>query len=310
MSKPHKEFRYSYFYSGASRNQITPPEPIRKRKRGLVLAYFFITIALTVVAAKTLLPALQSKAHGASLSASVLVRRPPINETPMASQINQIIAGSSLEIGVSIIDISNDKHYQYGLGSTDYEAASTTKLLSAALFLHNVEQGQASLGQPLGDATAQTEMQKMIVISDDDAWVAFNGLLGHPALLQYARSLGMNSYDPDNNVISSDDLALLLTRLYQHKLLNTQHTNLLLAYMAKADYPQYIGGAVPAGVKFYHKIGYLDDRIMDAAIIDNGRHPYALVIFTKDPSGTGYDQTAGQQVFHDITNATLTAFSN
>jgi len=224
-------------------------------------------------------------------------------------RINQIITGSGLEIGVSITDITNGTQYQYGLSSTDYEAASTTKLLSAVLFLHDAEKRQASLNQPLGDSTAQTEMQKMIVISDDDAWVAFNGLLGHPALLQYARSLGMKDYDPDNNTISSDDLALLLTRLYQRKLLNTQHTNLLLAYMARADYPQYIGGAVPAGVKFYHKIGYLDDRIMDAAIIDNGHHPYALVVFTKDPSGAGYDQAAGQQVFHDITTATLTAFA-
>jgi len=83
MSKPHQEFRYNYFYSGASRNQITPPKPSRKRKRGLALTAFFVTAVLVIVAAKTLLPALQSKAHDASLSALALVRRPPINETPI-----------------------------------------------------------------------------------------------------------------------------------------------------------------------------------------------------------------------------------
>ena len=123
-------------------------------------------------------------------------------------------------------------------------------------------------------------------------------------------SIGMNSYDPDNNLITSDDLALLLTRLYQGKLINQQHTDLLLSYMAKADYTQYIGDVIPSGTKFYHKVGFLDDRVMDAAIIDNGRHPYVLVIFTKDDSGNGYDQTAGLQVFHAITDATLTTFAH
>ena len=227
----------------------------------------------------------------------------------MASQINQVINNSSLEVGVSIIDLTNDQRYDYGLGDTEYIAASTTKLLSAGLFLHDVEAGQYSLNQSLNDSTAQAELQKMIVVSDDDAWLAFNDLLGHPALLQYAQSLGMTSYDPDNNTITSDDLALLLARLYQGKLLNSQHTNLLLGYMAQADYTQYIGSAIPQGVKFYHKVGYLDDRVMDAAIIDNGKHPYALVIFTKDPSGDDYDQTTGQQVFHDITAPTISVFA-
>lgn len=315
MPKNRQEFRHNYYYSGAPRKApvafpAEPPEVQRKPKRAAVWVFVFVTVLMAVIGFKTLLPSLQSKAHGAGLAAIGFVRQPPINETPMAAQINQIINNSSLEVGVSIVDITNNRHYQYGLGSTDYEAASTTKLLSAALFLHDVEQGQASLKQPLGRSTAQAEMQKMIVVSDDDAWVDFNGLLGHPALLQYARSLGMDSYDPDTNNIDPDDLTLLLAKLYQRKLLNTQHTNLLLAYMTKADYPEYIGGVIPKGVKFYHKIGYLDDRIMDTAIIDNGHRPYALVVFTKDPSGTGYDQTAGLQVFHDITGATLKAFAH
>ncbi len=303
-----QQYPRNYYQSYAGK---TPSPRRRPPKRGRKLLYLVVAAGLIVLTVKTVaIFSPQSKLHGiVSSSTSALARKPaPINQRQLAAQVNQIINNSSMEVGVSIIDLSDNQKYDYGLGDTEYIAASTTKLLSASLFLHDVETGQASLNQSLGSSTAQDEMQKMIVVSDDTAWEDFNSLLGHPALLQYAHNLGMSSYDPDNNYITSDDLALMLAKLYQRQLLNSAHTKLLLSYMAQADYPQYIGGVIPGGTKFYHKIGYLDDRIMDAAIIDNGQHPYVLVIFTKDPSGS-YDQQAGQQVFHDITSATLSAFA-
>jgi beta-lactamase class A len=305
MHKHQDRRNYYQNYSGES------PEPRRKTKRWRRLFYALILVGCVGLAARTALLSPQFKAHVAALSTVTLAKKPaPIDQNQLAAQINQAINSSNLEVGASIIDLTNNQKYDYGLGDTEYLAASTTKLLSASLFLHDVETGQASLSQPLGSSTAQAEMQKMIVVSDDTAWEDFNNLLGHPALRQYAQSLGMNSYDPDNNLITSDDLALFLSSLYQGKLLNSQHTKLLLSYMSQADYKQYIGGVIPSGVKFYHKIGYLEDRVMDAAIIDNGNHPYVLVIFTKDPSGTSYDQTAGLQAFHSITDATLSAFAH
>jgi beta-lactamase class A len=294
-------------YYAASR-----PKPRRRFKRLSSLLLVVVVVVAGCLAANEYLssPARAKASQAGHAAAAAAKKPPPINQAALAAQVNQDINASNLETGVSIIDLTNNRRYDYGLGDTEYIAASTTKLLSASLFLHDVEQGQASLNQPLGGTTAQAEMQKMIVVSDDTAWEDFNNLLGHPALLAYAHSLGMNSYDPDNNLITSDDLALLLSSLYQDKLLDSQHTNLLLSYMQQADYTQYIGGVIPKGVKFYHKIGFLDDRVMDAAIIDNGKHPYVLVIFTKDPSGTSYDQTAGLQVFHGITTATLTAFAH
>jgi beta-lactamase class A len=280
------------------------PRYRRKRRWAALLGVTGLVIGALLF--RLILPTDHAKAH----SAAPIPKPAVINQAQLAAAVNQAINATNLEVGVSITDLTNGQQYDYGLGDTEYLAASTTKLLSAALFLHQVEQGQASLNQLLGTSTARAEMQRMIVISDDTAWEDFNSLLGHPALLQYARGIGLDSYDPDNNLISSDDLALLLAQLYQGKLLNQQHTNLLLAYMSQADYTQYIGSVIPTGVKFYHKIGFLDDRVMDAAIIDNGHHPYVLVIFTKDDADAGYDQTAGLQVFHTITQATLTAFAH
>jgi beta-lactamase class A len=302
---------YEYYRGYTPSYPTQKLKPRKRAKRSVMLASIFMAVFIGTVVWKTFSPSPESKVHGAALATITASKKlPEINQAALTAQINQTIASSpGLEIGVSIIDLTNNARYDYGLGDTEYIAASTTKLLSASLFLHDVEAGQASLSQPLGSSTAQAEMQRMIVISDDTAWEDFNNLLGQPALLQYAHSLGMNSYDPDNNKITSDDLALLLARLYQGKLLNRQHTSLLLGYMGNADYTQYIGAVIPSGVKFYHKIGFLDDRVMDAAIIDNGKHPYVLVIFTKDPSDS-YDQTAGLEVFHSITTTTLNTFAN
>ena len=280
-----------------------------KKKRHLIRNLFqlVLLVVAAVFAFKLFIAPSHSKAHSSDTPA--VVKPEAIDGTALGSQLNQLINQSSLEVGVSITDLSTNTNYDYGLHSTGYVAASTTKLVSAALYLHDVEQGQASLNDPMGDSTASDELKQMIVVSDNDAWVDFNDYLGHPALLQYAQSLSISDYNPDDNTITADSLALLLTKLYQGKLLNSSHTQLLLSYMSQADYTQYIEAAVPSGVKFYHKAGYLDDRAMDAAIIDNGKHSYVLVIFTKDPSGA-YDQDAGQQAFHSITTATLSAFAN
>jgi hypothetical protein len=65
--------------------------------------------------------------------------------------------------------------------------------------------------------------------------------------------------------------------------------------------------SIPAGVKVYHKAGWLDDRVHDAAIIDNGKHPYVLVIFTKDISGD-YNAAIGHKIYADITKTTTQLF--
>lgn len=259
-----------------------------------------------------MVPSLRSKAHNliahAAASSRSKPQPAPINQTALATGINQTINSSSLEIATSIIDLTDSKSYGYGLSTTPYLAASTTKVLTACLYLLDVQQGTTTLSQTINGHTAQYELQQMIVVSDDNAWAAFNDSLTHPALLAYAQSLGLTSYDPDQNTITTHDLASLLAQLYQHKLLNTQNTQLLLSYMQAADYQNFIGSSIPAGVQFYHKAGFLVDREMDAAVIDNGKHPYVLVIYTKDPSGVSYNQAAGTQAFNAITAQTLATF--
>jgi beta-lactamase class A len=78
--------------------------------------------------------------------------------------------------------------------------------------------------------------------------------------------------------------------------------------MQQADMRNYIVAAIPSGTDVYHKVGYLADRLHDAAIIKRGDRSYVLVIFSK--SSGAYDYYRGSQVFGEITETSLQAFFN
>jgi beta-lactamase class A len=225
----------------------------------------------------------------------------------MGDDVNAIIsAHPEFDTGVAVQDLNSGKTYTYG-ENQPYIAASVSKVLTATLYLHEVEQDEASLSDQVGNATAQYQIQQLIENSDNDAWQALNDLLGHDELKAYADQIGLDNYDPDENTLTVDTIATLYGKLYKNELLNKSDTKLLLSYMKNANETEFISASVPDSVTVYHKAGWLDDRIHDAAIIDNGKHPYVLVIFTKAQNGT-YDTTVGQQVFTDITKATTKQF--
>jgi beta-lactamase class A len=231
---------------------------------------------------------------------------PTITDQQMTAKIQQIIAANpDVDISVSIVDLKSNKPYHLGTGAV-FEAASVTKLLTAVVYLHQVEQGDAHLNDPVGGSTAEANMKLMIEQSDNTAWQNLNNLVTHASLLSYATSLGITNYDPEVNTMASDAIAKLTAQFYQGKLLNHEHMELLLGFMKDANATQYIKAAVPANIEFYHKAGWLEDRAHDAAIIDNGSRPYVLVIFTNGHANS--HPNSRETVIHQITQATLEHF--
>jgi beta-lactamase class A len=229
--------------------------------------------------------------------------------TTMNSAITaEILKYSSMDVGVSVIDIKTGDTAEYGV-QNPFVAASTAKMLTAIAYLHDVEQGKATLTQQVGNRNAKDALQALIVDSDNVAWDAFNnGVMSHTELAAYATSIGLSNYNPNNNTITPTSVAKLLSDLYQEKLLNHEHTQLLLTYMSQAKEVEFITNTVPTGTKVYHKPGYLADRVHDAAIIDNGKRPYVLIIFSKSRTNS-YNMTKGGTLFKNITLATLSTFN-
>jgi beta-lactamase class A len=221
--------------------------------------------------------------------------------------IRATVAGrDDLDLSVALTDLQTGESYHYG-DSSSFTAASVGKLITATAFMNAVEKGDASLTDTIGGMAASTAIQKMLVESDNGAWTAMKNRLTLDGQQAYAESIGIRSYDADANTITSSDIALLLAKLASGKLLTSSHTNQLLSYMEQANYRAYIVAAIPDGTSVYHKVGLLEDRLHDAAIIQKDGRSYVLVIFSKSLYGT-YDFNDGASLFGSITADSLEAF--
>lgn len=225
---------------------------------------------------------------------------PPIDSAKLTKQLNSITAQySDLDVGISVVDLGNNQAYNNG-ETAAYVGASTTKVLTAALFLHQVEQGKYRLDDKIDGITAANQIKAMIEQSDNDAWKALNDKVGRDFLQSYADGLGLD-YVIANNSLTTADMATLLQKLYSGKLLSKTNTALLLGHMQKSI-RSYLGNGLSADYKVYHKAGWLDDRVMDSAIVTNGTRSYVLVVFSKSYSGS-YDFAAGVTMFEAISQA-------
>jgi beta-lactamase class A len=248
-----------------------------------------------------------SQAKAVSVPATPLKE---ISEAELASRINAVIsANKQLDIGVSIRDIKSGKAYNYGINDNPFIAASVAKLLTASYYLKKAESGEQSLDKNIDGKSARTHIELMIARSDNASWQSLNDEIGKENIEPYAHSLGLNSYRFEGNtMLTPADVAKLLDNLYQKKLLNKEHSALLLSHMSKdLEERQFIRSYVPNSINVYHKAGWLSDRAHDTAIIEFNDRPFVLVIFTKKRFGP-YDFTKGQTVFSQITTASLDSF--
>ncbi|MET1033482.1 MAG: serine hydrolase [Candidatus Saccharimonadales bacterium] len=229
-----------------------------------------------------------------------------MDEQALSREIQAILtANQRLDTSVSVTDLQTGKSYHYG-ETASYTAASINKLLTATLYLHQVETGKASMGQQIGASSAQVQLEKLIVDSDNVAWHAFNDILTHPALQEYAKSAGINSYNAEENTIHSDDIALLLSKLASGKLLNNANTKTLLSYMQRASMQNYVVAGTPKGALAYHKTGYLSDRFHDAVIIKKDKRSFVIVVFSK--TNGAYDFSKGASVLKQLGDKTSSVF--
>jgi beta-lactamase class A len=223
---------------------------------------------------------------------------PQFNTNNLTNELDDITSHyTGLDIGVAVTSLDSGQHYTYG-DTAPYIGASTTKVLTGVFFLHQLEAGKYTLRQTIGTRNAAAALNAMLVQSDNEAWTAFLAKLGRSNLQTYAQSIGMTSYNAKDNKISITDMALLLQKLHDGELLNQTNTNLLLSHMQKSI-RSYIGPGVGTGYTVYHKAGWLDDRLMDAAIVTSNSHKFVLVIYSKAYTGN-YDFGAGSILFKNI----------
>ena len=213
-------------------------------------------------------------------------------------------ANPLVDVGVAVA--SNQLGVERLGASNVYSAASVGKLITAANFLHLVDAKRASLNQQIDGKTTRYWLNMMLVKSDDIAWQNLNAYLTHAGLTSYATSIGLTQYDAETDNFPAVDAAILLKKLHDGTLLSPTSQQLMLNWLATANYRGYIVPAAPAGSTVYHKVGFDGDNLHDAAIIESGQRSFVLVIFT-DGHGS-YDWGARTKLIQAITRDATAAY--
>jgi beta-lactamase class A len=199
-------------------------------------------------------------------------------------------------IGVVLVDTQGGEPQAYG-DVSPYVAASTAKIITAAAYYHLVETGEKTLDVPMGSFDAAFQLKAMVNTSSDDSWLLLMQDIGYPQLIAYAASIGIN-YDPEQNLMTPAEMALLLQQLSSGKLLNAEHTDELLGYMQQTNNERLIPAAVDPDITVHHKYGEVEGYVHDAAILSSGGRSYALAIYTW---GEDAESEARLGVIHELT---------
>ncbi|KUM33632.1 serine hydrolase [Arthrobacter sp. EPSL27] len=229
--------------------------------------------------------------------------RPAVDLDTVDAGIARILAeNATYRIGVVLADTHGGEPRSYGDG-TEFVAASTAKIITAAAYYHLVETGEKELDVPLGSYTAQFQLQAMVNASSNDAWLLLMQDIGYPQLIEYAASIGI-SYDPEENLLTAAEMASVLTQLSAGTLLNAEHTQELLGYMQQTNNERLIPAAVGPDITVQHKYGELEGYVHDAALLTRGEHSYALTIYTWGEDGESEERLAA---IHQLTDVVATA---
>ncbi len=291
-----------------SKTQVQPASRRRRWWHWPVVAAVILAVA---AGAYKFLPAKTvsqvSQAVTSVVPAVVIPPKPADNNTEMAAMqtaVQAIIdASPSITVGVRVVDLKFNTNATIGSAGT-FLGASTTKLLTAATFLSEVEQGKQTLDEKLDGYPASWHLEQMINQSNNDSWASLIAAVSYQHLGAYAAKIGMTGYDYNDNSLTVNDEAILLQKLYQGQLLNKAHTDLVLGYMQNTNNEMMIPTAIAgSGITAYHKYGQYSGYLHDVGILIKGDHPVVLVVYTKSSTG-GYAGTT--EVIQQLVQAVTT----
>ncbi|MBT2566158.1 serine hydrolase [Arthrobacter sp. ISL-85] len=280
-----------------------PPKPSSGGMQGnrslLILA---LAVVLVIVGTITLAVVRSEPPSGAAVPTQPGVPASPVAAAPASLQdsVDNILSGAGeYRIGLALADVSGGAERTFGDEKT-FTAASTAKILTAAAYYHLVESGKASLDDPMGDYDAAFQLKAMVNDSNNDSWLLLMDAVGYPQLTAYAASIGI-TYDPEQNLLTAADMALILKKLYAGELLDKENTEQLLSYMQDTNNEELIPAGSRSGVDVHHKYGEVSGELHDAALLSYRGSTFALVIYTENPEGVPDDRQA--EVIRDLTRA-------
>lgn len=277
--------------------------PVPGRSGGIRRLVILALAVVLVIAGTIALAVARSEPPSGSVAPTQPVVPPaPVAAAPESLQdsVDNILSeADEYRIGLALADVTGGAERTFG-DPDAFTAASTAKILTAAAYYHLVEKGEATLDEPMGDYDAAFQLRAMVNDSNNDSWLLLMDAIGHPQLTAYADSIGV-AYDPEKNLLTAADMALILKKLYAGELLNADNTAQLLSYMQDTNDEDLIPAGSRAGIDVHHKYGELSGDLHDAALLSYRGSTFALVIYTENPDGAADDGQA--EVIRDLTRA-------
>lgn len=255
---------------------------VRKRLVVLFSALVMLIAAIVGVAAARSVPLSGTTA----VPVPAAVQEAPVAAAPasLPDRIDSVLEDNAgYRIGLALADVSGDATLTFG-DTEAFPAASTAKIITAAAYYRLVETGEADVDGPLGDYDAAFQLKAMVRESNNDSWLLLMDAVGYPELTDYAASIGV-TYDPEENLLTPAEMALVLKKLYAGDLLTADNTDRLLGYMQETNNEDLIPAGSQAGVEVFHKYGKLGGAVHDAAVLSYGGSAFVLVIYTENPEG-------------------------
>jgi beta-lactamase class A len=216
----------------------------------------------------------------------------PTVTTDLEAQLEAWVKENGGTYGVAVQELNYQQRVVRVNALEPMPTASTYKLYVAYAILHQVEQGTLSLQVTMesGD-TVQTCLRKMITISDNTCGRNLGFLAGWKTTEDLLKTKGisktyLNNYDETDKLLetektsSAQDHLKLLRLLHHGKLLDKQHTDLLLEYLKKQQWRERIPAGLPDDVTVANKPGFLPGMQNDAGIVYGPKSAYVIVILS------------------------------
>jgi beta-lactamase class A len=181
-----------------------------------------------------------------------------------------------------------------------FESASLIKVLILAELLRQVDKGQISLDDPLGDSTVGRLAKSMIVVSDNAAANLLMDRVGFEEINTLARDLGLKDthlsrhmldYEVrgsgKDNLTSASDMVTLFSAIWKGEFLSSDSRKLALSILRRQRLNEKIPAALPLGTFIAHKTGELPSIEHDAGVVILPDGAFAIAVLTEGDNASG-----------------------
>jgi len=235
----------------------------------------------------------------AFLAQPALAADVPPHLQPLEQRLAALATENPGEYGFAALDLTTGDMVSFN-GNRPFPMASTMKVAVAAVYLSQVDAGQRRLYDMIGDDTASSLLDRMMVHSDNHATDQLLAALGGPAVIDgWLRAHQLNGIRVDRTIAgllgddrdlwdirdSSTPTAMLgLLRLLDTGDALTPQSRLVLLDMMRrcATGSNRIRGILPPGARVEHKTGTLNGYTGDVGYLTrpDGRR-IAVVFFAR-----------------------------